>query len=536
MAAADRDDKHDYDYVIIGSGFGGSVAALRLAEKGYSVAVLERGRRYAPADFPATNFNAPKFLWAPSLFCYGIQAFTQLRDVTIMHGTGVGGGSLVYANTLLCPPDEVFESAAWRQYGDWKQDLAPHFATARRMLGVAPASAFGKSDHLLKEIAADMGRADTFHSTDVGVFFGEPDKTVPDPYFDGQGRERTGCTLCGGCMVGCRKGAKNSLDKNYLYFAERRGAQIIAETEVRDVRALDGGGYEVHTRRQNSLWVHPRRVLRCRGLVIAGGVLGTLPLLLSAKQRGSLPRLSNCLGTYVRTNSEAMIGVTTHAKTEDYSQGIGIASGFHPDDKTYVEIARYGKGQDFIGLLTTFFVPDAPPWPRWIRWLAAVLAHPIKALRHLLPFGFATRSAILLVMQTVDNHMQLRLRRPWWWPFSRRLDSTWAAGEKVPRYLPVAHRVAASLAAKMHGDMRCMGSEILFNVTSTGHIMGGCPIGSDSSNGVIDKYGRVFGYDNLYVVDGSVITNNLGVNPSLTITAFGEWFMSHIPTKNRSAE
>jgi cholesterol oxidase len=522
----------DFDFIIIGSGFGGSVSALRLAEKGYSVAVLERGKRWRTEDFPKTSWNVRKFLWAPLLRCFGIQAITTLRDVLIFHGCGVGGGSLVYANTLLVPPDEVFEDPRWRSLGPWKQDLAEHYATAQRMLGATTAICPTESDHLLREIAHDMGRGETYHPTQVGVFFGEPGKTVPDPYFDGRGPERAGCVQCGGCMVGCRHNAKNTLDKNYLYLAEALGVQVIPETEVLDIRELAGGGYEIHTRKITDWLVKRRHTFRARGIVLAGGVLGTVPLLLKCRQRGSLTRLSDQLGSYVRTNSEALVGATSRRNDIDYSRGIAIASGFWPNPDTHIEMVRYGKGQDFMGMLTTVLVGGGPPWPRPLRWLAEVVRHPLRALRAAIPFGWARRTGILLVMQLLPNHMSLRLARRWFWPFSKRVDSVWQSSEQVPKYFPIANDVAQRLADKMDGHPGSMMPEVLFNLTSTAHILGGCPMGADASQGVIDRYGRAYGYDNFYVADGSVVPVNLSVNPSLTICALAEWIADHIPAKN----
>lgn len=523
--------RFDFDYLVVGSGFGGSVSALRLSEKGYSVGVLERGKRWRTEDFPKTNWNVRKYLWAPVLRCFGIQAITLLSDVMVLHGCGVGGGSLVYANTLLVPPDEVFADPRWSRLGDWKRLLEPHYAMARRMLGVVTARCQTDTDHMLQEIATDLGHGDTFHPTEVGVFFGEPGKIVPDPYFGGKGPDRAGCVECGGCMVGCRHSAKNTLDKNYLYLAEQLGAQVIAETEVLDIRELSGGGYEVETRRITDWPIKRRRTFRCRGVVMAGGVLGTVPLLLKCQARGSLSRLSKCLGTFVRTNSEAIVGASARRTDVDYSRGIAIASGFHPEPHTHVEMVRYGRGQDFMSLLTTVLVGGGPPWPRPLRFLAAIARHPLQFVRRLIPFGWAHRSGVLLVMQSLANHMSLRLRRRWYWPFAKKVDSVWDSPEKVPKYFPLANQLAEHLAKKMDGQGSSCLAEVVLDLTTTAHILGGCPMGADAADGVIDQQGRVFGYDNFYIADGSIVPVNLSVNPSLTITALSEWVMSGIEPK-----
>ena len=521
----------DFDYIVIGSGFGGSVSALRLAEKGYSVAVVERGKRWRNEDFPTSNWNLRKFLWAPRFFCYGIQALTFLRDTMILHGCGVGGGSLVYANTLLVPPDEVFQDAHWRSLGDWKADLAPHYATAQRMMGVTTARCQTDTDQMLREVAHDIGRGETYHPTKVAVFFGEPGKTVPDPYFEGRGPDRAGCTLCGACMTGCRHNAKNTLDKNYLFLAEKRGVRIIPETEIGGIRELSDGRYELDSVCVTDVVSKRRRTLRCHGVVAAAGVLGTVPLLMNCKARGTLPRISDQLGRFVRTNSEALVGSTSRRRDVDYSRGIAIASGFRPDDRTQVQMCRYGAGHDFMSLICTVLVPGGPLWPRWLRWMAEVGRHPLAFLRLLNPIGWARRSGILLVMQSLPNHMSLQLRRRWYWPFRKRVTSQWASPDKVPKFIPIANDVAERLARKMDGDASASIPEVVFNLSTTAHLLGGCPMGRDENDGVIDKCGRLFGYENFYVTDGSIVPVNLSVNPSLTILALSEWIMSHIDSK-----
>jgi cholesterol oxidase len=535
---------YDFDYVIIGSGFGGAVSALRLVERGYSVAVLEMGKRWRKEDFPRTNWNLWKHFWRPALGMYGILQMTMTRDAFFLHGAGVGGGSLVYANTLLVPSDEAFRDPRWVGQ-DWRATLRPHYATAMRMLGATESQVVGESDRMLAEVAADLGRGDTWKRHTVGVYFGEPGKEVPDPFFDGAGPPRTGCTLCGGCMVGCRVGAKNTLDQNYLYLAERRGVVIVPETRAIDVRPLeqplgdpaaaplaepDGShGYRITVERSTGL-LHRRRSITARGVVVSAGSYGTAELLMRCKARGSLPRLSETIGTYVRTNSEALLGVRARSRNVDHSRGIAITSGVLVDEHTHVEVVRYPRGSDAIALLTTVLT-GAGRAPRWLHWLGAILRAPLRALRLLVPFGFAVRSAILLVMQPVDSHLRYRLRRRWWWPFSRKLDSAKGSGPRAPVYLPIANEVAQRLAKKMDGDPQSGLIEVLTNKATTAHILGGCPIGATREDGVVDTHARVFGYERLYIVDGSIIPANLGVNPSLTITAMAEHAMSHVPPK-----
>jgi cholesterol oxidase len=516
----------DFDFAIIGSGFGGSVSALRLAEKGYSVTVLEMGKRWRKEDFPTTNWNVRKHLWRPWFGMYGILQMTLVKDAFFLHGAGVGGGSLVYANTLLVPPDEAFADPKWVGQ-DWKAALAPHYATAKRMLGVTESKVVVETDLLLKEVAEEMGQGHTWKRADVGVFFGTPGKTVADPYFDGEGPERTGCTMCGGCMVGCRVGAKNTLDQNYLYFAEKKGVVVQPESRVIDVKPLEGGGYELTIERSTGL-LSKRRKLRARGIVMSGGSYGTVNLLMRCKEHGSLPKLSPHLGTYLRTNSEALLGVRSNKPDVDYSKGLAITSGAFVDDKTHIEVVRYPRGSDALAPLATVLTGGGGAIPRWLRWIGTAIRHPLQFLRSVVPFGWAQKTAILLVMQPVDNHLKYELRRRWYWPFSKKLDSARGDGPPVPSFIPVANLVAKKLAQKMDGTPQSGILEVLLGKASTAHILGGCPIGLTAEEGVVDPRSRAFGYDDFFVIDGSVIPANLGVNPSLTITAMAEHAMTHV--------
>jgi cholesterol oxidase len=523
----------EFDFVVVGSGFGGSVSALRLAEKGYRVAVLEAGKRYGAADFPVTNWNARKFLWLPKLFCYGIQRLTLLRDVLVLSGAGVGGGSLVYANTLPIPPSEVFHRADWPAGHDWEKELAPHYAQARVMLGATTNPKITRADQILKECAAEIGKGDTWHPTEVAVFFGEPGKTVPDPYFGGKGPERAGCIYCGGCMVGCRYNAKNTLDKNYLYLAEQLGVTIFPETEVDHLEALPDGTYLLRSYRTTALWKGGRKEWRARHVVLSAGVLGTVDLLMRARERGTLPRLSPALGRRVRTNSEAIVGATARSGDVDFTDGIAITSSIYPDEVTHIEPVRYSRGSDVMGFLAKPLVDGGPGMPRPLRFLVTCLRHPIDLLRSLVPVGWAMKSIILLVMQTRDNHIELTRKRRWWWPFSRAITSQ--ASDKNekrnPSYIPVANDMARRVAQKIGGWPASAINEVLLDVPTTAHILGGAAIGSSPEMAVCDAHHRVFHYPGLYVIDGSSVPVNLGVNPSLTITAMAEHAMAAVPKK-----
>lgn len=524
----------DVDFAIIGSGFGGSVSALRLAEKGYSVTVLEMGKRWRRDDFPETNWDLKKFLWRPWLGMYGLLQMTLVKDAFFLHGAGVGGGSLIYANTLLVPPPEAFDDPRWVGI-DWRTELPPFYATAKKMLGVVQSPVIVETDRMLKEVADEMGRGHTWKRADVAVYFGEPGKTAPDPFFDGEGPERTGCTMCGGCMVGCRVGAKNTLDQNYLYLAEKKGVTIQPESRVIDVKPLDQGGYELVVETTTG-WRKNKRRLRARGVVVSAGSYGTVNLLMRCKERGSLAKLSDQLGRYLRTNSEALLGVRSNSAEVDYSKGIAITSGVFVDDKTHIEVVRYPAGSDALAPLATVLTEGGGSIPRWLRWIGTIFAHPGAFLRSVIPFGWAQKTAILLVMQPIDNHLTYRLRRRWYWPFSKKLDSDRGTDKPAPTYIPVANLVAKKLAKKMNGTPQSGLLEVLLNKASTAHILGGCPIGESARDGVVDAFSRAFGYDDLYVVDGSIIPANLGVNPSLTITAMAEHALHHVPARSERTE
>jgi cholesterol oxidase len=526
--------EHDFDFLVIGSGFGGSVSACRLAEKGYRVGVIEMGKRWTAADFPKTTWNLRRWLWRPGLGLFGFYDMRPFRHVMILCGNAVGGGSITYANTLLAPPERVWQDGSWKALADWEREMPAHYAAARRMLGVTENRILGDADHLLKQAAEAQGVGHTFYRTDVAVYFGDaPGVAHPDPYFGGQGPPRSSCIGCGGCMVGCRYNAKNTLDKNYLYFAEKRGAKVFAETRVVDLRPLgpDGAagrdGYELTVERSTAWLVKARRKLTAKQVVLSGSALGTMDLLMRAKQRGSLPAISDRLGHDVRTNAESIVGVRFPGKRFDLSKGIAIGSGIHIDQFTHIEATRYSRGSDVLGLIATLLV-TGKGWRRIVTWLGSAVRHPIKFARAAWPFGFARETLILLVMQTIDATLRMRLRRRWFWPFTRLLCTE---GERIPTNIPQANAFVARAAAQLGGIPITSWFEILFDMPMTAHCIGGCVMGADAAHGVIDAQHRVYGYDGLYVVDGSAVGANLGVNPSLTIAALAERAMTFIPPK-----
>ncbi|MBL6277720.1 GMC family oxidoreductase [Micromonospora fiedleri] len=527
-----------YDVVVIGSGFGGSVAALRLAEKGYSVGVLEAGRRFADDEFPKTSWRLRRFLWAPKLGCFGLQRITLLRaadrraggGVLVLSGSGVGGGSLVYANTLYEPLDAFYTDPQWRDITDWRAELAPHFAQAKRMLGVTTYPLHTPADRAMRRVADRMGVGHTFHATPVGVYIGRPGERVADPYFGGAGPERTGCTNCGACMTGCRYGAKNTLVKNYLWLAERLGAQVHPLTTVTAVRP-SGDGYAVHTERTGA-WLRKRpQVIHADQVVFAAGALGTQRLLHEMRERGALPNISPTLGRLTRTNSEAILGASVprrraKAAGVDYSEGVAITSSFHPDPQTHIEPVRYGRGSNAMGLLQSLLVDGGPHRVR--RWLGQLVRHPWQAARLLWVRNWSERTVIALVMQSADNSLTTRLRRG---PLGRRLVAAPGHGPGNPTWIPAGNRAARLLAEEIDGTPGGALTEP-FDIPMTAHILGGAVIGATPETGVIDPYHRVYGHPGLHVVDGAAISANLGVNPSLTITAQAERALALWPNKN----
>jgi cholesterol oxidase len=525
-------DNYDFDWLVIGSGFGGSVSALRLSEKGHSVGVLECGRRFADDELPSSTADLKRYFWNPLLGMKGIFRLTTFKDVSVVSGCGVGGGSLGYANTLYVPPKQFFEDPQWADMDDWESALAPHYAEAQRMLGVVQTPTDDPADQLLRELGEELGVGDTYKKTPVGVYFGEPGVTVSDPFFGGEGPDRTGCRECGRCMVGCPHGSKNTLVKNYLYLAEKRGARVMAERTVVDVRPLGGAGgaegYEVESVRSGAWLRRDRQVQRARGVVVAAGPLGTNRLLQRCRLNGSLAKLSSRLGELVRTNSESILTVTVPEDyPEDLIKRVAITSSIYPDPNTHIETVTYGDEGDSMHRLYTLLVGDGTRLTRPLKLLAQIMRHPKRFAQVLFPKHWSRRTIIVLVMQTLDNAIALRPRQG---PFG----SFWLKTEQdpdkpIPTFIPIANQAAEWLARRTGGVAQSSVTEALFNIPTTAHILGGAVIASDPSRGVVDARQRAFGYENLLVCDGSAIPANVGVNPSLTITALAEHAMSHVP-------
>jgi cholesterol oxidase len=514
-----------YDYVIIGSGFGGSVSALRLAEKGYKVLVIEKGKWYQAKDFPKTSWNLPKWLWVPALRWYGIMKISIFKHVAVLSGTGVGGGSLVYANTLPIPKTSFFTSGSWQGLSDWETELAPHYKTARYMLGASKNPTFFAGDQALQQMAQDMGQEEQFDAPYVAVHFGPEGETVPDPYFGGKGPDRNGCINCGACMTGCRHNAKNTLDKNYLYFAQQLGVDIWAEKEVVDVLPLEEGrdGYEVRFKSTTG-WFAKTKGVRTKGVIFAGGVSGTVKLLLKLKQ-SSLPKLSDMVGKDIRTNNESLVCITSLDKEKDFSRGVAIGSILHTDKDSHLEVVRYGAGSGSWRLTMLPQVEGKTFWKRIGMMFRKFFSDPLGYLKLITVRDWAKNTAILLFMQSLDSRLRFSLNR------SGRMVSTVQEGEKPSAFIPRALELAARFEKLVKGKARVFFMETVAGVPSTAHILGGAVMGSSPEEGVIDQNNQVFGYENMMVCDGSMISANPGVNPSLSITAISERAMSKIPAK-----
>ncbi|MBT2507135.1 GMC family oxidoreductase [Streptomyces sp. ISL-98] len=543
---AEDDSAYDYDVIVVGSGFGGSVSALRLTEKGYRVGVLEAGRRFTRETLPKTSWDIKNYLWAPALGLFGIQRVHLLGNVMVLAGAGVGGGSLNYANTLYVPPAPFFEDRQWAGITDWQDELAPYYDQAKRMLGVRLNPTMTPSDVHLKATAEAMGVGDSFHMAPVGVFFGDGadadghstaghGKEVPDPYFGGAGPSRKACTECGECMTGCRHGAKNTLNENYLYLAEKAGAVIHPMTSVVGLAEHPDGGYRVATVPTDARRKAEPRTLRARKVVVAAGTYGTQTLLHTMKDRGDLPRISARLGELTRTNSEALVGSQTTdrryrkkhgAARADFTRGVAITSSIHPNASTHIEPVRYGKGSNAMGAMSILQVPYGSR--RFLGWLGNVVRHPTLAVRSLSNRRWSERTIIGLVMQSLDNSLTT-YRKPGG-VGKGLLTARQGHGAPNPKQIEEGTRAATLLAEEINGFA---GSNVgeLIGTPLTAHFLGGCPIGASPEQGVIDPYHRLYGHPGISVVDGAAVSANLGVNPSLTITAQAERAMSYWPNK-----
>jgi cholesterol oxidase len=535
---AGKHERFDFDVLVVGSGFGGSVTALRLTEKGYRVGVLEAGARFEDQDFAETSWDVRRYLFRPEVGCYGIQRIDALKDCLIVSGAGVGGGSLVYANTLYEPLPAFYYDPQWSHITDWKTELEPYYDQAKRMLGVVENPLRTPADDVMERVADEMGVKDTFHPTPVGVFFGGPEQArgveVEDPYFGGAGPRRTTCIGCGACMSGCRHNAKNTLVKNYLYLAEQNGAKVLPLTTVTRVAPREGGGYDVHVRFTKAKLASrsARRVLSAEQVVFAASSLGTQRLLHRMRDEGHLPKISERLGYLSRTNSESILGAIAPDLEIDYSEGIAITSSFHPDEDTHVEPVRYGKGSNFMSMMQTVLTDGDGPAPRWRTWLKEMWTERANVGRLYDFKHWSERTVIALVMQSLDNSITTYTKRI---PGTKKRFLTSKQGHGVPNptWIPVGNTAVRLMAQVMGGTPGGSIGEP-FNRPLTAHFLGGCAIGDSPETGVVDPYQRVYGHPGLHVADGSAITANLGVNPSLTITAQAERAMSFWPNKGEA--
>lgn len=513
----------EYDYIIIGSGFGGSVSALRLSQKGYKVLVIEKGKWYKATDFPKSNWNFRKWLWIPTLRFFGIMKISIFRHLVIISGTGVGGGSLVYANTLPIPTSAFYKSGSWADLADWETELKPHYQEALRMLGATKNPRLFDADKGLQAVAKELNIEDKFDRTKVAVYFGEENITQKDPYFSGEGPDRRGCNFCGACMTGCRNNSKNTLDKNYLHLAQKHGAKIIAEREVYDVFPINNG-YEVSLKRSTSLF-SKRKKITTKGVIFSGGVLGTIKLLLKLKQK-SLPNLSDKLGEDIRSNNETLISISSLDKDKDFSKGVAIGSILDTDENSHLEVVRYKKGSNAWKLVHLPSVTGKNVMIRLVKIAGKLITSPIQYFKVYVTNSWAKQTVVLLFMQTLDSKLKFRKSR------FGSMKSSVSSGEKPTPFIPESIKLTKEYSKAIKGVSTSFALETLAGIPSTAHVLGGAVMGKDINSGVIDKNNRVFGYDNMLVIDGSMISANPGVNPSLSITAIAERAMAEIEAKS----